>query len=149
MKFYYTYSQFESDAKALALRLKDEKIDAILGVARGGLFLATRLSYLLGVRELFSAGVMQYSGKEQGKTIITNLPEIKGAKKVLVCDDICDSGACLSALMGKLKGSFECEFVSATLFYKSTAIIEPDFWAREAKQWIVFPWEMEGIGEEF
>ena len=149
MKLFYTYDEFESDARTLAKSLKNEGFDAIIGVARGGFFLAARLAYLLGIRQLHSVSVTQYKGSEQGSVNICSLPKLTGAKKVLVCDDICDSGACLSALMSELKGSFQCEFGSATLFYKSTAIFKPDFYAKQALGWIVFPWEVDALGEEF
>lgn len=149
MKYYYSYDEFESDARALAGALADQGFDTIVGVARGGLFLASRLAYLLGIRQLYSVSVTQYKGSEQGSVRVSALPQLSGAKKVLVCDDICDSGACLSALMSELSASARAEFVTATLFYKSTAIFKPDFYAKQADKWIVFPWEVDGIGEKF
>lgn len=149
MKLFYTYDEFESDARALAKSLKNEGFDAIIGVARGGVFLAARLAYLLDIRELHSVSVTQYKGSKQGSVSICSLPKLTGVKKVLVCDDICDSGACLSALMSELKQSSSSEFGSATLFYKSTAIFKPDFYAKQAHKWIVFPWEVDALGEEF
>lgn len=149
MKLFYTYDEFESDARALAKSLKNESFDAIIGVARGGFFLAARLAYLLGIRGLYSVSVTQYKGREQGSLSICSLPKLTGVKKVLVCDDICDSGACLSALMSELRQSSSSEFGSATLFYKSTAIFKPDFYAKRALGWIVFPWEVDALGEEF
>ncbi|MDY4012823.1 MAG: phosphoribosyltransferase family protein, partial [Campylobacter sp.] len=96
-----------------------------------------------------SVSVTQYKGSKQGSVNICSLPQLAGAKKVLVCDDICDSGACLSALMSELRQSSSSEFSSATLFYKSTAILKPDFYAKQARGWIVFPWEIDALGEEF
>lgn len=145
----YSYDEFDNDAKMLAGRLGALGFDSIVGVSRGGLFLASRLAYLLGIRQLHSVSVTQYKGSEQGSVSISALPELSGAKKVLVCDDICDSGACLSALMSELRASFKAEFACATLFYKKTAVITPDFWANEAKDWIVFPWEVDALGEKF
>ncbi|MDY4012711.1 MAG: phosphoribosyltransferase family protein, partial [Campylobacter sp.] len=95
-----------------------------------------------------SVSVTQYKGSKQGSVNICSLPQLAGAKKVLVCDDICDSGACLSALISELRQSSSSEFGSATLFYKSTAILKPDFYAKQARGWIVFPWEIDALGEE-
>jgi len=36
-----------------------------------------------------------------------------------------------------------CEFKIATIYYKKTALIQPDFTVREAKKWIEFFWEID------
>lgn len=43
-----------------------------------------------------------------------------------------------------LKEKFpKVEFKLATLFYKNTALIKPDFSVREANEWIDFFWEVD------
>ena len=62
--------------------------------------------------------------------------------RVLVVDDIADSGDTLEAVMSHLVlGHSNIEFKSCTLFYKQTSIYEPDFWINEADDWIDFFWE--------
>ncbi|MBA1433192.1 MAG: phosphoribosyltransferase, partial [Epsilonproteobacteria bacterium] len=68
------------------------------------------------------------------------------AKRVLVVDDIADSGETLRFIMEYLAKNFpNIEFKSATLFYKSTSCYEPDFWINEANAWIEFFWEKDFI----
>ena len=68
--------------------------------------------------------------------------EFKDIKRVLVVDDISDSGETLDAVMKSLAcGNVEIEFKSATLFYKKTSVYEPHFWINEADDWIDFFWE--------
>ena len=68
--------------------------------------------------------------------------EFDNVKRVLVVDDISDSGETLDAVMKSLAcGNSEIEFKSATLFYKKTSVYEPHFWINEANDWIDFFWE--------
>ncbi len=55
----------------------------------------------------------------------------------LVIDDICDTGETL-----KEYSKYESILI-ATLHYKTSAMIEPDFWWKIApeNEWIVYPWE--------
>ena len=85
MKLFYTYDEFESDARTLAKSLKNEGFDAIIGVARGGFFLAARLAYLLGIRQLHSVSVTQYKGsKLLAREATGYLHEREGMKRIVV-----------------------------------------------------------------
>jgi len=73
---------------------------------------------------------------------IHNTVTLKDIKKVLVLDDIADSGDTLRAVMESLEcGNPDIEFISATLFYKHSSIYEPSIWINESKEWIDFFWE--------
>ena len=68
--------------------------------------------------------------------------DFRDIQRVLVVDDIADSGDTLKAIMSHLESSFEdIEFQSATLYYKETSCYKPHFWINEAKEWIDFFWE--------
>ncbi|MEO1937062.1 MAG: phosphoribosyltransferase family protein [Sulfurimonas sp.] len=63
-------------------------------------------------------------------------------KKVLVVDDIADSGETLAHVMEYFQNNYpEVEFQSATLFYKKSSVYEPTYWVQEANVWIDFFWE--------
>ena len=73
---------------------------------------------------------------------ICNTCKLDHLKKVLVVDDISDSGETLKAIMGHLELLYPTiEFKSATLFYKKTSLYEPSFWVNEADDWVDFFWE--------
>jgi len=62
------------------------------------------------------------------------MPELKNASKVLILDDIVDSGQTIKEVLSHLQGCFPyVEFKIASLFYKKTAVIQPDFAVHEAK----------------
>jgi xanthine phosphoribosyltransferase len=72
------------------------------------------------------------------------VPNLSRVKKVVLIDDIIDSGESMVSIIAKLKNIYpHCEFKIATLFYKPTAIIKPDFTVRKATKWIDFFWEVD------
>lgn len=142
----YTYNDFRADSISLAKMIKEsgQQIDVVLGVARGGLALAQFLSYLLNVRACFSLNCASYDDKIKFQAPkITNTPDLKGLKSVLVVDDIIDSGKSVEAVVNTLKSRFDAEIFCASLFYKKSACIKPEFFVNYTDCWIQFPWEYE------
>lgn len=145
---YYNYEQFATDTNKLIQKVKPFSPDAIIGIARGGLSLSHAVSEGLNIREVQTLRTELYDGdaKRSGITI-HNTVSLGKIKRVLVLDDIADSGDTLKAVMDLLKcGNPGIEFKSATLFYKKTSIFEPDIWINEATEWIDFFWERDFKG---
>ena len=142
-KQYYSYDNFRVDTKKLIKMLQKREADAILGVARGGLTLAHSVAEGLDIRRVESLRTELYDGacKRDTLSLVENC-SLEGVSRVVVVDDIADSGETLEAVMRHLNDSFpKIEFVSATLFYKKSSCFKPDFWIHEAKEWIEFFWE--------
>lgn len=139
----YTYEHFLNDIQTLTTRCEAFKPDTILAVARGGVTLAHALAMSLDVRNLQSIRVESYDGEFQREAVsILGKTDLEGYKRVLVVDDIVDSGQTLAALLPYLRTEYpQCEFKIATLFTKSTALLQPDFSLHEAHEWIEFFWE--------
>lgn len=144
-KYYYGYDEFKVDINNLASKLQDEKFEAILGVARGGLLLTQFLAIKLNLRDVFTINSILYDDTMKNeKSKVFNIPDLSGYKKVLIADDIVDSGETLSNILEILEKSFpHIEFKIASLFYKKTALITPDFMEKEATAWIDFFWEVD------
>ena len=140
---YYSYENFKNDTKVLIEKVKDSDFDAIVAIARGGLTLAHVMGEGLDIRQVQSIRTELYDKTKKREALsIFGKCEFKNAKKVLVVDDISDSGDTLKAVMQHLKRDFkDIEFSSATLFYKKSSIYEPDYWINEAVEWIDFFWE--------
>jgi len=143
MKQYYSYENFRDDTLKLGAKLKSFKADAILGIARGGMTLSHAVAEGLSIREVQVIRTELYDDScKRDELQIFGSCEFKKAKRVLVLDDIADSGETLNEIMKYLQLTFEdIEFKSATLFYKKTSIYEPDYWINEAENWIEFFWE--------
>lgn len=140
---YYSYENFKDDTNKLLFLLKEHNFEAIVTIARGGYTLTHALSQGLDIRDVQSIRTELYDkNKKREKISLFQKCSFEDVKRVLVLDDISDSGETLSAIMSYLKEEFkEIEFKSATLFYKKTSIYEPDFWINEADDWIDFFWE--------
>jgi hypoxanthine phosphoribosyltransferase len=103
----------------LAINIKKSgiEISAIKGLQRGGLIPAVMLSHSLGI-------------PMTEKEIVSS--------SVLIVDDICDTGNTLIPYK-------QLNNPIVTIHYKTSALLEPDFWFKIAneKEWIVYPWERE------
>lgn len=148
-KVYYSYNDCIEDCKVLVPMLKEYKPDAMVAIARGGLVLGHLLSEALETREIYSLNSIHYDGTTKLDTFeIFNIPDLKRKHKIVLIDDIVDSGESMVEIIRILKEKFHhCEFKIATIFYKPTALIQPDFSVKEAKDWIEFFWEVDLLEE--
>ena len=144
-KLHYTYDLFVLDTKILIEKSKNFQPDVILAVARGGLTLSHLMAQALNMRNLYTLNSIHYEGELKLDTFnIFNIPDVSHAKKVLIVDDIVDSGETMREILKVLREKFPTvEFKLATLFYKKTAVLQPDYTIREANQWIDFFWEID------
>jgi len=144
MKHYYTYPEFKKDTRQLIEAVKPFESEAILAIARGGLTLSHAMAEGLNIRNVQSIRTELYDGacKRSDLTLFGECVFEEKIRRVLVVDDIADSGETLAFIMEHLKRSFPLiEFKSCTLFYKKTSVYEPDVWINEANAWIEFFWE--------
>jgi xanthine phosphoribosyltransferase len=140
---YYSYEEFVKDTKKLIECSRGFEADTLLAVARGGLTLGHAYALAVDNRRLFAINSVLYEKDQKGQRCeIFNMPDLKDAKRVLILDDIIDSGQTMKEVVALLKKSYpKVEFKIASLFYKPTAVIQPDFSVNEAKEWIGFFWE--------
>ena len=141
----YLYSDFVTDIATLSHTLKSYEFDAIVAITRGGMMPAQALSHALNIRNVQSIQAISYEGKKKSDTItLLDTTQLKGAKGVLVVDDIADSGDTLKEVLSHLKSRYsDPTFKSCTLFYKPSASIMPDFTCNIATEWINFFWEID------
>lgn len=142
-KYYYSYEEFIQDTTELIKLSREFNADVLLGAARGGLTLSHFMGEALNTRNVYSLNSIHYEGTTKLDTFdIFNIPDLSKASKVLILDDIVDSGETMVEILKLLKEQFpHIEFKLATLFYKKTALLQPDYAVKEATQWIEFFWE--------
>jgi len=140
---YYPYKQFVKDVKKLVEETKVYRADTLVAIARGGLTLGHAYASATNNRELMSINSILYEGNEKGsKCQIFNIPNLSRAKKVLILDDIIDSGQTLQEVLKILKSTYpNVEFKVASIYFKKSASIKADFSLYEATDWIEFFWE--------
>jgi len=140
-KIYYNYEEFKNDLKKLTEKI-DEEFDVILPIARGGLSMGQMLGEFYDIREVYAINTIGYEGSNKmHEVMVFNIPNLKMTKRALIVDDIIDSGDTLVEVLKILEEKFpDVEFLTASIFYKPTAIIEPTWWVKEPKGWINFFW---------
>ena len=146
-KYYYSYSEFISDIKKLSTQIKKENFDTIVAIARGGLTIGHFLANSINLRRVFAINSIHYNNTNKLDTLdIFNIPNLSSSKKVLIVDDIADSGETLSAVLNLLKEKYpNCSYKSSAIFYKDSSIIKPDFTIKHTNKWIEFFWEVDTI----
>lgn len=144
-KHYYSYEEFKNDTQILVDKCRDFEPEILLAIARGGLTLAHLMSQAMNMRNLYALNSIHYEGELKLDSFnIFNIPDVSHAKKVLIVDDIVDSGETMEEILKILKEKFpNVEFKLATIFYKKSACLQPDFSVKEAKEWIDFFWEVD------
>jgi len=142
-----TWNQIYLMLLRLAQEIKKDsfKPDIIVGVSRGGWPPARVLSDLLNNPNLANVKVEFYLGvaETKGEPTITQPVSVNVAgKKVLIVDEVADTGKSLKLIKEHLAKEGATEVKVATIYYKPWSIITPDYYARETSHWIVFPWEI-------
>jgi hypoxanthine phosphoribosyltransferase len=129
---------------ATHIRKTGFKPDIIVGIARGGLLPACILTDLLETPELANVKVQFYLSvaETKGEPVITQpvSAQVKG-KKVLVVDDVADTGKSLALVREHLKKEGTTDVKTATIYYKPWSALIPDWFEKKTSRWIIFPWE--------
>lgn len=142
---YYTYEEFAKDVPVMARKIRNEfDPEVVLAIARGGMTLGHSLSVALENRNLFALNSVHYDGKTKLDTIeIFNIPDLSKFKRVLISEDIIDSGESMVAVKKRLLEIYpHLEIKIATIYYKSKALLLPDFTVKEANEWVEFFWDI-------
>jgi len=121
------------------------KPDLIVGVSRGGWPPARVLSDLLNNPNLANIRAEFYLGvaETKGEPVLTQPVSMPVAgKRVLVVDEIADTGKSLKLVKEHLIEHGATEVKIATIYYKPWSIVKPDYYEMETRCWVVFPWEI-------
>ena len=126
------------------IRCSGFKPDVIVGVTRGGLVPARVLSDLLGACELATVRGEFYVGVAETRSepvLKQGVSEDVTGKKALLVDDVADSGKSLLFAKEHLQHQGVAEVRVATVYRKPLSALTPDFYEKETRLWVVFPWD--------
>jgi hypoxanthine phosphoribosyltransferase len=142
-----TWNQIYAMLLSLAVNINKSgfKPELIVGVSRGGLIPARVLADLLGNTNLTSVGAELYSGVSKPKiepTLTYPVSASVDKRKVLVVDEVADTGKSLRLVREHLAQRGAEEVRIATVYIKPCSTVKPDYWVKETRKWIVFPWEI-------
>jgi hypoxanthine phosphoribosyltransferase len=141
-----SWELFDKLSKIVAEKIKISGFqpDFIIGIARGGWVLSRVLCDYLGVKDLISLKVEHWgiTATPNGKAQIKYPFNIDlSEKKVLVVDDITDTGESMIIAINYTKGMNPAEIKTAALRHIKGSKFIPDFFGDEITwRWVVFPW---------
>lgn len=146
---YITWDGAYALAASLAkkIRLSGYSPDMIVAIARGGVVPARILCDLFLIKDLAVLKVEHWgiaARKDRKARLRWKLPVNVRGKKVLVVDDVADTGDSLILTSEHIRNKNPADLKTAVLHYKKCSAFEPDFWAetQEAWKWIIYPWEL-------
>ena len=141
-----TWQAFGEASRAMAQAIADDgfRPDVILAIARGGLFFAGALGYALAVKNLHVMNVEFYNGVGSTLDMPVMLPPVPqavdfSAKKVLIADDVADSGRTLELVYSFVRDYVE-EARTAVVYEKPGSLVKCDYVWKRTDRWINFPW---------
>jgi hypoxanthine phosphoribosyltransferase len=144
-----TWELYHQACRELAQRVADEDFipDIIMGIARGGLFIAASLGYALGVKNLHVTNVEFYTGVDSRLEMPVMLPPVPNVidlsgSRVLIADDVADTGATLR-LVKDFCASHVADVRCAVIYEKPRSAVQCEYVWKRTDQWINFPWSVE------
>lgn len=147
------WPHFDRLARRLAQRIliSDWRPDVIVAIARGGLAPARVLADELDLTAVASFRIAHYwqAQKERAARVVDPLCADIDGKRVLLVDDVADSGETFTAALDHLAVRNPAEIRSAVILYKTVSPYRPDYFAARVTRWrwILFPWAVnEDVG---
>lgn len=164
-KLFINSNQFADLSTKLASKIceSDTNYDFIIGVSRGGCIPSIIIHEFLSYKGhqcsygIISAKSYNNDNEREFNTEIdiseTLLNKLKHSNKILIVDDVLDSGYTLMDI-----GNFLCthnifsdKFDFATVYYKpdnNKSTIIPKYYVEISNEWIVFPHELVGLKDD-
>jgi hypoxanthine phosphoribosyltransferase len=146
------WDEYRRMIEQLALQVYESgyRFDSILCLARGGLRVGDVISriYDMPLAILATSSYREASGTRQGRLDIAEFITMTGGGlhgKLLLVDDLVDSGVTLTRVIEHLKRRFPAltEVRTAVLWYKAASTFKPDYYVQylPTSPWIHQPFE--------
>ncbi len=146
-----TWNEIEKWVRMIVKKMKEDDFrpEIVIGLARGGLIPARLISDYLQVKDLYAVKTEHWgiTASPDGTARITQkLPISVENKRVLVVDDITDTGQSLSLAVDHINSYKPKELRSATLLHITHSKYVPHYFAEivpeENWTWFIFPWNV-------
>ncbi len=139
------WERFAQLSRVLVEKLANCRIDAVVGIARGGLFPAAAVACALRC-DLHPARVTR---RENDRVVALHPawkvgvpPEVRD-KVVAVVDDIADTGETLAMVAARVRECGAARVIAASLVSHSWAQPMPEVVAATTDALVIFPWDRE------
>lgn len=149
-----TWEQVENDLITLADQIEAEcaetglRFDKIVMIPRGSLAPVNILSRRLGAsaEDMLTVAITSYGDGEEeaGAFKYGQMPDDVTGLKLLIIDEVCDTGATLQHAKDLLESAGAAYVASAVIDFKPKKSVNgyiPDWYVNTTEKWIVYPWE--------
>jgi len=123
--------------------------EIVIGLARGGLVPARLIADYLNIKDLYAVKTEHWglTATPDGKARLAQGLQVSiEDKRVLVVDDITDTGQSLKIALDHIKGHNPSQIRSATLLHITHSKYVPDYYSEEVPEdnwtWFIFPWNV-------
>lgn len=147
-KVYFSWREVQHACQAIVKELGDWVPDVIMPITRGGLIPGTMISHMLGIKCVIPTGLQTRDGSAGELDQIWMSACAKSDTKILVVDDILDSGRTIELMLAGEPGpniKFAALIVNqdAPVISRQRVMSGHDIHKdSNPTVWIVFPWEV-------
>ncbi len=141
-----SWNEISEAAEKTADKIKssDYVPDVIIGISRGGLVPSRLIADHLHIKEIVTLKADHWgiTATKDGRARISHgLNMDLTGKKVLLVDDITDTGHSIEVSRKHIKEKNPADVKTATLYYLTNSRHIPDFYGHEREwAWMIFPW---------
>ena len=142
------YLQLINKLKETLLIHAQEEIDLVVAISRGGLLPGLIISEAYNVPlDIIVASSYTKENKQSklklGKPSYLCFPDITKESKILIIDDLCDTGKTMQVVVDLYKEKGFNNIRTSVLYYKRGSQFDPDYFVAGADEnsWIEFPYE--------
>ena len=149
-KVYLTWADVDQLVSSVMPRLLDREYDVLIAITRGGIIPGAIIAERLQIQQVLVASVDFYEDETYSFDwpVFMQFPAdsfLRG-KQVLIVDDIWDRGKQIVSVAERIDQAGGRPF-SVVLHYKRHRSQfpdkEPNVYATETQDWIIYPWEVE------
>jgi hypoxanthine phosphoribosyltransferase len=144
-----TWEELDRLARVLAAKIRNSgyRPSLVIAIGRGGYIPARILCDLLSITRLTSVRAEHWgTPAEKGERAMIRFPLCTGIRgeKVLIVDDVTDTGDSMAVVVEYVQGLGPSEVRTAVLQHKEVSGFLPDYFAEICPvwQWIVYPWAL-------
>lgn len=141
-----SWRDFDNYVSSIFNQLQSSKWipDYIVGVKRGGLIPAIKLSHMLDKPLIMMS--CQLRDDVDNRVKLLEVESLSKDKKILIIDDICDSGSTLQKIIEETQNYGFLNVKVGALYYNTFQTFKIDYCSKTIdrsydKRWIIFPWE--------
>ncbi|PJE72764.1 MAG: hypothetical protein COV00_03555 [Candidatus Tagabacteria bacterium CG10_big_fil_rev_8_21_14_0_10_40_13] len=137
-----SWIEFHKMCSDLAERIAQENFDIVIGIAKAGLLPAVLVATMIR-KEFFPIRITRRRNdyvKWKKPVWKVDVPNEVSKVKVLIVDEIADTGETLSLVSKRIKEKGAKDIKTAALVTHSWAKPKPDYFNLESDKLIIFPW---------